>query len=79
MKSRALAAGRRPQDRNDLIVLLACVDGPLALASQLTKTERGWLRKTEQALALDQLTLHSPVPPDRTRQAIAAYRLLTRT
>jgi nucleotidyltransferase AbiEii toxin of type IV toxin-antitoxin system len=79
LKARAIRSGHRDQDRDDLVVLLACVEDPIALREDLERTERGWLRSAEEALTLDGPDLPSRFGTDQLDRARAAYRLLTRS
>lgn len=74
IKARSLMVHRDPESqREDLLRLLALVEDPRALAPELRKTERKWLRVAEQRLAFD-----DPASLDRAivRRARQAYRLL---
>lgn len=42
--------------REDLLRLLSLVPDPRAMAAKLKRTERGWLRKAERPLRLDERT-----------------------
>jgi hypothetical protein len=54
LKARAIQSVQRDQDRQDLVVLLSCVDDPIDVKRQLKKTELGWLRKAGDRLRLDE-------------------------
>jgi hypothetical protein len=77
LKARAIRSSHRDQDRDDLVVLLACVDDPIALRENLKRTERGWLRAADEALALNGPDLPSRFAADQLDRARATYRLLT--
>lgn len=76
LKARAIRSSHRDQDRDDLVVLLACIEDPIALREDLKRTERGWLRAADAALALDGPDLPSRFATDQLDRARAAYRLL---
>lgn len=76
MKARVLSRAARPQDREDLLALLGCVQEPLALAAQIKRTERAWLRRAGPALRLDELELDSAFRDDQIGRIVAAHRLL---
>jgi hypothetical protein len=74
IKARSLIVHRDPEaQREDLLRLLALVADPRALAPELRKTERRWLRATEERLAFG-----APANLDAgvVRRARQAYRLL---
>ncbi len=76
LKARAIRSSHRDQDRDDLVVLFACIEDPIALREDLKSTERGWLRSAEEALALDGPDLSSRFATDQLDRARTAYRLL---
>lgn len=61
--------------RQDLLRLLALIEDPHALAEQLSKAERRWLRRAEQRL---DVSGRNPLEPEAARRAALAYRLLLR-
>jgi hypothetical protein len=74
IKARSLMVHRDPDaQREDLLRLLALVDDPRALAPELLKTERKWLRAAEERLAFD-----APANLDAAivRRARRAHQLL---
>jgi len=76
IKARSLMVHADPEaQREDLLVLLALIDDPRRLASQLRESERRWLRVAEQRLKLSRL---STLDAETMRRAELAYRLLIR-
>ena len=74
IKARSLMVHRDPNaQREDLLRLLALVDDPRALAPELRRTERKWLRAAEERLAFD-----APANLDAAivRRARQAHQLL---
>jgi hypothetical protein len=74
IKTRALMVHSDPDSqREDLLRLLSLIDDPRAMAADLRKSERKWLRDAE-----DRLKLASPSLLDRdaARRAELAFRLL---
>jgi hypothetical protein len=61
--------------REDLLRLLALIEDPRKMAADLRKTERQWLRVTEQRLNLSR---PSQLNAETMRSAELAYRLLIR-
>lgn len=77
IKARALMVHSDPEaQREDLLRLLALIDDPRAMASDLLRAERRWLRQAERRL---DLTGVSPLDAATTRRAALAYRLLVGT
>lgn len=76
LKARAIRSSHRDQDRDDLVLLLACIEDPMALREDLKRTERGWLRSVDETLTLDGPDLPSRFATDQLDRARAAYRLL---
>jgi hypothetical protein len=77
IKARSLMVHGDPgSQREDLLRLLALVDDPRAIAPELRKTERKWLRTAEERLAFS-----APASLDAAtvRRASQAYRLLLAT
>jgi hypothetical protein len=76
IKARSLLVHRDPEaQREDLLLLLSLVDDPRAMAEQLKRSERGWLRNAVERLDLDR---PANVGADRMRLARLALRLLLR-
>jgi hypothetical protein len=76
IKARSLMVHADPAaQREDLLALLALIDDPRRMASELRTSERTWLRVVEQRLDPSALSL---LDKDRTRRAELAYRLLVR-
>lgn len=76
IKSRSITRHVDPEaQREDLLQLLALVDDPRAMATELKSTERIWLRQAERALDFDGPT---QIPTETVRRARLAYRLLVR-
>jgi hypothetical protein len=76
IKARSLMVHNDPEaQREDLLALLAIIEDPREMASELRRSERGWLRDAERRLnllgfsSLDAVTM---------RRAELAFRLLTR-
>jgi hypothetical protein len=61
--------------REDLLRLLALVEDPRVIAAHLKKSERTWLRRAEDRLDFDGLTVLDDVT---VRNARLTYRLLVR-
>jgi hypothetical protein len=77
LKARALPVHSQPEDqRHDLVSLLALLDDPGAAREELSGTERGWLRRIETGLALDDPALTESFDEARLRFARAAYQRL---
>lgn len=76
MKARAVTSGDRPKDRDDLVVLLACIDDPLALRKEIKPTERRWLRRVKDHVESEEPGLSNRLPVDRHERARVAFRLL---
>lgn len=77
IKSRALLVHSDPESqREDVLRLLSLVADPRAMAEDLQRTERGWLRKAEPHLRFDDPASLAPNEIQRARQAL---RLLTRS
>ncbi|HMJ04405.1 MAG TPA: hypothetical protein VK506_15800 [Conexibacter sp.] len=76
IKARSLMVHSDPAtQREDLLRLLALIDDPRAMAAELRKTERTWLRAAEGRLRLSE---PSTLDAEDLRRATLAYRLLTR-
>ena len=74
IKARSLIVHHDPDaQREDLLLLLSLVDDPRAMAGELRKSERGWLRKAETRLELDRPAL---IDADARRRARLTFRLL---
>jgi hypothetical protein len=55
IKARSLIAHADPEaQREDLLRLLSLVDDPRAMAAEITRAERGWLRRAEARLRLEE-------------------------
>lgn len=76
MKARALISRRRTKDRDDLVILLACIDDPVDLHKQIKRTEGNWLRRAERPFALEDSELLDRLPADQLERARVAFRLL---
>jgi hypothetical protein len=77
IKARSLTVHSDPEtQREDLLRLLALIDDPRQTATELRKTERAWLRATEQHLNLNG---PSTLDPETVRRASLAYQLLIRS
>jgi hypothetical protein len=74
IKARSLMVHHDPDaQREDLLLLLSLVDDPRAMATELRRSERGWLRKVEPRLGFDRPAL---IDADARRRAQLAFRLL---
>lgn len=74
IKARSLVVHRDPESqREDLLRLLSLVNDPRALAPELRKTERKWLRNAETRLAFSEPASLNAATVRRARQT---YRLL---
>lgn len=74
VKARSLLVHHDPDSqREDLLLLLSLVEDPRAMAGELRKSERRWLREAEEALAFDRPAV---VDAGRRRAARLAFRLL---
>ena len=74
IKARSLTVHRDPESqREDLLRLLSLVSDPRAIAPDLRRTERKWLRAAETRLAFAEPAGLDPATVRRARQA---YRLL---
>lgn len=74
IKARSLMVHQDPEaQREDLLLLLSLAEDPRAMAQDLRKSERGWLRKAELRLDFDR---PATIGTDRVRQARLALRLL---
>lgn len=77
LKSRSLLVHGDPESqREDLLRLLALVEDPRAMADEVKRTERAWLRKAEPHLRLEDPASLAPEEMQRARQTI---RLLSRS
>jgi hypothetical protein len=75
IKARSLMVHSDPAtQREDLLRLLALIDDPRAMAGELRKTERAWLRAARERLRLSEPSTLDAVD---LRRATLAYRLLT--
>lgn len=61
--------------REDLLILLALIDDPRQVGQEMLKSERRWLRATEQRLNLSGISL---LDTATMRRAELAYQLLSR-
>jgi hypothetical protein len=77
LKARAIRSTLRDQDREDLIVLLACVADPRAIRNELTNTERNWLQRAERRLDLANPDLTTRFTAEQLARVRATYQLLT--
>lgn len=77
LKSRAIRLVHRDQDRQDLVVLLSCVDDPFGVKQQLTKKQLDWLQKAAVRLRIEEPDLSDLFAREQLARARAAYRLLT--
>jgi hypothetical protein len=77
LKSRAIRIVHRDQDRQDLVVLLSCVDDPFDVKQQLTKKQLDWLQKAAVRLRIEEPDLSDLFAREQLARARAAYRLLT--
>ena len=76
IKARSLRVHSDPNSqREDLLMLLALIEDPRALAAELRSSERGWLRAAEERLDLAGPSL---LDRARMRRAELAYKLLIR-
>lgn len=74
IKARSLVVHHDPESqREDLLLLLSLVDDPRAMARELKKSERRWLRDAEAPLSFDR---PANVGPARLRLARLAFGLL---
>lgn len=79
LKARSLRVHSQPEDqREDLITLLSLTDDPGTTAAEMKASERGWLRKAERTLALEDPTLAARFSGPQLRSARAALAVLTR-
>ena len=80
LKARVITSPQRDQDREDLVRLLLCVEDPTGLAGELTKKERGSLRRVSKHLALDDESgdLRAIFAADQIATARVTYNLLVR-
>ncbi len=79
LKARALPIHhRQPDQRHDLITLLALLDDPRAARESITPKQAGWLRAVAGGLNLDDADLDDLVGPQGAQRARAAFQLLTR-
>lgn len=76
LKARAIRSAQREQDREDLVVLLSCVEDPAELRSELRGRERQWLWKAAETLAIDRADLSDRFDAGQLALARAALRLL---
>jgi hypothetical protein len=76
IKARSLMVHNDPEtQREDLLALLAIIEDPREMASELRKSERGWLRDAEQRMNLSGFSSLDAVT---MRRAELAFRLLAR-
>lgn len=76
IKARSLMVHRDPESqREDLLLLLALVEDPRRMASELRRSERRWLRAAERRLSFERV---SQLDRDTLRRAGLAYTLLVR-
>ena len=74
IKARSLMVHRDPDaQREDLLLLLSLADDPRAMAAELRKSERGWLRKAEPRLKFEEPAL---IGAAARRRARLAFQLL---
>lgn len=74
IKARSLLVHHDPDtQREDLLLLLSLAADPRAMAGDLRKSERRWLRDAEDALAFDRPAV---IDADRRRRARLTFRLL---
>jgi hypothetical protein len=81
IKARVVAKGREEKfasDRQDLVRLLSYVDDPRALAGDLGKSEKRWLRDIEDAIGFDKPDLAELYPGPTLELAGQAFALLVR-
>jgi hypothetical protein len=77
IKARALPVHENPEDqRRDVITLLSLVEDARAMREEMSAKERGWLRKIEARLNLDDPLLANLFADDALENARAALRLL---
>jgi predicted nucleotidyltransferase len=76
LKARAIQSDQREQDRQDLALLLSCVEEPTVMKAELTGNEVQWLRAAESRLRLHEPDLEDQLSRDQLRRARAAYRIL---
>jgi hypothetical protein len=75
IKARSLVKHHDPESqREDLLRLLSLVEDPRAMAGELKQSERGWLRKAESRLRLDERVGRHR---EMTRRAALTFQLLT--
>lgn len=77
LKARSVQKKHREKDRQDLVVLLSCVEEPLEMKEEMTSKERGWLRKAAKRLRIEDDDLLDVVTADQLARARATYELLT--
>jgi hypothetical protein len=76
IKARALTVHSDPAtQREDLLRLLALIEDPRAMAADLRRTERTWLRDAEERLGFPEPSL---LDAETMRRAELAYRVLIR-
>jgi hypothetical protein len=74
IKARSLLLHHDPEaQREDLLRLLSLIEDPRAMAAEITRPERRWLRRAESHLRFDE---PSNVPAAAMRRARQALRLL---
>jgi hypothetical protein len=79
IKARVVAKRRGNKlasDREDLIRLLGYVEDPRALAGEMTRSEKGWLREVEDELGFDDASLAELFPAGTLELARQAFVLL---
>ena len=76
LKARAIRSKHRDQDRDDLVVLLSCVEDPADLRSQLKRREGGWLRAAAAPLKLDDPSLGDRFESGQVELARVTFRIL---
>lgn len=79
LKARSIQTAHRDQDRQDLVVLLSCVDDPIAVRGQLKPSELRWLRRAAKRLRIDAPDLSDIFSGEQLARARAAYKLLSGT
>ena len=77
LKARVATSAGRGQDRGDLVLLLSCVEDPIALKQQLRKKELNWLRQASGGLRIDDGDLLDLVTAEQLARARATYALLS--